>query len=552
MKKAYIVVFSIILFALLSVVLLGKGSGETAKTIGEKWNSPRLASVFTPVDLGEAATRLKNAIGNTGTEQSMPPAWPAAAGKAMECAKNGDAALAAAYWHNALEHASNEQLLAMLGQYAHFILESAKAGWDVSAEVGMLERMTELAVVRVPADAVSTAVELRDAGVAFAQAYFGRMAEEDETGGEEIDGQIEEAAIITEAIESVERLLEELRRTVVGYNPSANEAAIEAEYKILQLVGITESSMSQLWLLNRDALTAGQRASLDGFPKRLADVIGTFNETHDNPIVEEIKGLAAAIPPESTVSAKHQANISFYTNQSARVAELAERLRGENSRLDASKAQAAILSKVTDEKRLQFNAYQQFVANCCQLAWNGWEAVDTGKGELKRGLAYNGQALTNVALFVDSVVRDVSREMVPGKVDEKGGVSGNGLLDDALETKWFKKFAEITGLSILTSINPSLGLSVASSALFTHIILTEKDKKENRGTMSVSKSEKAFITLALCGFFRIDQSLLAPETSRIFNEVFQKYHGRMEEAEQNKAILWMVGELPYKFRLEEF
>ena len=551
MKKTFIVVFGIILFALLGVVLFGKGP-ETAKMNGGKWKAPQPAPVRECVDLGEAASRLQEAIDSVMTGQDVPADWPAAADEAMKCAKSGDAAMASAYWHNALEHASDGQLLPMLGKYAHFVLESAKGGWDASAEVGMLERMTGLAVVRVPAEAVANAVELRDAAEAFAQAYFGDMEVADETTGEEGAEQAGEAVIAAAAIESVGALLEDLGRSVEDYKPAANGEATEAEYKILQLVGVAESSMSQLWLLDRNTLAAEDSASLDGFPKRLADIIGVFNEAHDKPIVDEINGLAAATAPQNEVSAKHQAQISFYTNQSARVTELSERLRSENSRLEASKAQAAIMSKVADEKRRQYNAYQQFVAGCCQAAWMRWDDVDTGKGELKRGLTYNGRALTNVTTFIHTFVRDVSREMVPSEVDGKGGALGKELVGDALGTKWFKEYAEITGLLMLAGMNPSLGLSAASSALLTHKIVSEKDKKENRGTMSVSKSEKAFITLALCGFYRIDQSLLAPETSRIFNEVYQKYHGRMEEDEQNKAILWMVEELPYKFRLEEF
>ncbi len=548
MKKACLATFGILLILLLGILLLGKDPEKPTKPNGEKWKESQPAPVRERVDLGAAASQLQDTIDSTGQGQGIPSDWPVAAGKATDCAKSGDFAMAAAYWHNALEHASDGQLLPMLGKYAHFVQESAKGGWDASAEVGMLERMAGLAVARVPADAVPAAVELRNASEAFAQAYFGGMAAADETDSEEVDGQTEEAAIAAEAIESVETLLKELGRTVEGYKPAANGESAEAEYKILQLVGVAESAMSQLWLLERGSLPQQRKAALDSFPKQLADIIGAFNAAHDKPIVDEINGLATATPPASKVSAKHQANISFYTNQSARVAGLAERLRDENSRLEASKAQAALLSKVADEKRLQYNAYQQFVAGCCQAAWKSWDDVDTGKGELKRGLTYNGRALTNVTTFINSFVRDVSREMVPSEVDGKGGASGKELVGNALGTKWFKDFYEKTGLSLLATLDPGLGIS----AFLTRKLILEKEKKENRGTMPVNKSEKAFITLALCGFFRIDQSLLAPETSRIFNEVFQEYHGRMEEAEQNKAILWMVEELPYKFRLEEF
>ncbi len=66
----------------------------------------------------------------------------------------------------------------------------------------------------------------------------------------------------------------------------------------------------------------------------------------------------------------------------------------------------------------------------------------------------------------------------------------------------------------------------------------------------VANHHKAFIITAIYGFYRIDQSLLTPETSRLFNDVFGKYYDKMDAARKTWSVRWMVEEP--KIRLEDF
>ena len=315
--------------------------------------------------------------------------------------------------------------------------------------------------------------------------------------------------------DTAHKLLDELEQMIANYSgPSTDRSATEEECLMLQLSGVAESAISQLWFLDRGGLDETETQRIKAFPKRLADLIDSFNQKHDAPLLAEIQEFAAATPPKSYSYAPHQRNIEFFTNQVAQATKTARFLRGTNAQTAVQKAIASIMENVTAEKRKQMNEYQLFVAQCCGLAYEGKALIMSGSfskdGEILRSWGYS-----SADDFIDTKIKEYSTRLTSARIRNAANFPAIYYDDD-----W--------------EIQNALGKS--------------KDFKEER--IPIANNKKAFIALAVSGFYRIDQSLLTPETSRLFQDVFQKYYEELVDDDKVKSVRWMV-EMP-KFKLEDF
>lgn len=439
------------------------------------------------------------------------------AGKAIEMARQleeaGEHERAGYYWRNAVEHASNDELLPVLGEYAKAFFASESQDVEARyAEAATLERLAELALVRVPVEKMVAAFELRDKCAQFRSELF---AETDLEVDPDVENEPENEPepIAKTVADSAKNLLDELEREVANYSgPSKDRSATEEECLILQLSGVAESTISQLWFLDRTGLDEAETKRLDAFPKRLADLVDRFNEKHDAPLVAEIQALASAKPNKSYSYAPHQRNVEFYTNQVALATAAVRHLRGTNAQTTVQKSIASIMEKVADEKRQQMNEYQKFVANCCKLANDSWDdTMNTGPsgfGRLPKNKGYKDEDD-----FIKRYVRDFARSVRLSEL-----VSENDRRSIYAKDNWISQALQ------RSSGGPNY--------------------------WDVKNEHKAFIVTAIYGFYRIDQSLLTPETARMFNDVFGKYYDKMDSTRKTWSVRWMVEEP--KIRLEDF
>lgn len=478
-------------------------------------------------DLSDRLEQLQQSVDCLFENESdeAEPVAPFSTDKAIETARQleeaGEHERAGYYWRNAIEHASDSQLFPVLKEYAESVFKVTTSDDVRFTEAATLERLAELALVRVSADEMDEAFTLRDQCVAFREKIAATAIGEDEESEMVVDEAetAEETQVIATIVDSVEKLLNELESAVKVYNGnSSTNSASEAECKILQLSGVAENAMSQLWFLDRTGLDKGETNRIDGFPKRLADIIDAFNERHDRPILNAIRILATDKPPKQE-TAPHQRNIEFFTDKMGEVAKASRHLRGTEARLNAQEAVADFAKRISDEKRQQMNEYQKFVANCCKLAFDSWDdAINTGSegyGRIREGRVYGGKKITGVTDFINRYVRDYSRKVpvasLAHQTDRRAIYNQDSLLPDALR----------------------------------------RDTSHSRHVIDVNQSEKAFIVTAIFGLYRVDQSLLTPETARIFNDTYGKYLECMEKEKMRpKSVRWMVEEP--KIRLEDF
>lgn len=457
--------------------------------------------------------------------------------KARELEKAGDHGKAGYYWRHAVEHADDESLLTVLKEYAETVFKSGTADESRYAEAATLEHLAQLALVRIPPKKMDEALAFRDKCAKFHSALFeasSQLAEDEPSEPEEQDSSPEMA--VRTVANSVEKLLSELENEVKGYNPYAgynphsvpdwvrdgnskgrsesgcDGLATETECRILQLSGVVETAMSQIWFLDRTGLDDETAKRIRSFPKRLADAIGEFDEKHDKPLLKDIRILVQATPPKAESAAPHQCNIVFYTNQCEKVSFLARQLRGTEARAKAQESMSEIMKKVADEKRQQMNEYQKFVANCCKLAFDAFDpimnATAAGYGRIPKKKGYKSPDD-----FIMRYVRSFAAN-VP-------------LATLSRETNFLKVYADDNLVS--------LALERKAGGLDYHNIENER---------------KAFIATAVFGFYRVDQSLLTPETSRMFNDVLGKYYKKMKPAQKALSVRWMVEES--KIYLEDF
>lgn len=463
----------------------------------------RIAVVQSSVD------SLKRSLGEPRRSSSTdePDRCGSAIAKARELEKSGDHVRAGYYWRNAVEHASDNDLLDVLKEYAEAVFKAAP-GEDRIAEAAILERLAELALVRVEPGKMDDAFALRDKCAQFRTSLFAESA-----ANEDVEDITDEGP--SAAIEAVGKLLDELDREVVSYAEllvaGKTAEVAEKECLILQLSGVAESAMSQLWFLDRSNLEKAETDRINGFPKRLVDAIDRFNASHDAPILQVIQTIATANPPKAMSSAPHQRNVEFYTGQVARVTAEVRRIRGTDAQTEVQQSVAAIMEKVANEKRQQMNEYQKFVANCCKLAFDSWDVMNTGPSGF--GRLPKNKGFKNESEFIKKYVRDFARSI---------------------------SLAELTNEDDYDSIYKA------------DVLISQALQRSSGGPnyWDVKNEHKAFIVTAIYGFYRIDQSLLTPETSRLFNDTFGKYYDKMDEARKVLSVRWMVEEP--KIRLEDF
>lgn len=422
----------------------------------------------------------------------------------------GDHAMAGYYWRNALEHAGDAEMLSVLGKYAEALSKAKADDEALYTEATTLERLSELALVRVSPKEMGDAIKLRDSCVAFRTELGTRLSAdlaEDDTDNDQPERH--PALIVADQIEA---LLKELQDCINKYQPGDRTGSPkELECKILQLSGVVETSMSQLWFIDRSDLNASDKVKIDGFPKRLNDEITRFNIAHDQPLNKLIADYATGRPPKRHSRHPHQDSIDYYTNNFALATKLARELRGSKAQVEAQELLAGLMKKVSDEKRQQMNEYQTFVANCCKLAYDAWDEMNTGwagYGRVPKNKGYK-----NEGDFINRYVRDfaekVPLEALRSQTDFRLVYNKDNWIPDALQR---------------SSGGPSY--------------------------WDVKNEHKAFIITAIYGFYRIDQSLLTPETARLFNDVFGKYYEKMDAARKAWSVRWMVEEP--KIRLEDF
>lgn len=433
--------------------------------------------------------------------------------KVRELEKAGNHEKAGYYWRNAVEHASDGELLSVLGEYAEAFFKAKTEDSEARyAEAATLERLAELALVRVPPEKMDAAFALRDKCAKFRLDLFAETEPEVDPEAEN-EPEAEPEPIAKTVADSAKKLLDELEREIANYSgPSKDRTATEEECRILQLSGVAESTISQLWFLDRSGLGTNETGRIGAFPKRLADLVDQFNEKHDAPLVAEIRAFASAKPNKSRFSAPHQRNVEFYTNQVALATAAVRHLRGTNAQTTVQQSIASIMDKVAEEKRQQMNEYQKFVANCCKLANDSWDdTMNTGPsgfGRVPKNKGYKDEVD-----FIKRYVRDFARSVRLSEL-----VSQNDRRSIYAKDNWISQALQ------RSSGGPNY--------------------------WDVKNEHKAFIVTAIYGFYRIDQSLLTPETSRLFNEVFKKYYDKMDTDRQTWSVRWMVEEP--KFRLEDF
>ncbi len=436
--------------------------------------------------------------------------------KARELEKAGDHEKAGYYWRNAVEHASDGELLSVLGEYAEAFFKAKTEDTDVRyAESATLERLAELALVRVPSEKMDAAFELRDKCAKFRSDFFAATAAlPEDVPSEDDEPESAPGTVVRSVADSVAKLLAELETEVAGYEPGSGSdgSASETECRILQLSGVAESAMSQLWFLDRSGLDAAETKRISAFPKRLADAIEKFDEKHDAPLLADIQRLAGSNPPKTDSDAPHQRNVEFYTNQYAEATAEARKLRGTKAQTKAQEPMSGILKKVADEKRQQMNEYQKFVANSCKRSFDCYDPL-LGATSLEYGRVPKKAGYKDEDDFIDRKIRSFSQSVSLG--------------DLRSQTDWRKILANDT---------------LVSQSLMT--------KSGGQAFFDVANHHKSFIILAINGMFRIDQSLLTPETSRMLNDVFNKFNQKMKPADQVKSVRWMVEEP--KIRLEDF
>ena len=447
---------------------------------------------------------LESALKNDQHAEVLKPGIDSILEKARALDGSGDHATASLYWQNALEHADSSRLLTVLQGYAESVLQSAKGDFTRYSDAVALERMAAVAIVKVPSGDIPAAKELHDKCAAFRDSLL-VLAEPDAEESPEVESTINPAEEMANAVDSI---LREMEETINAYAPGDGEKPTDAEYKILQLSGVTENAMSQLWLLDRSALSAEQRLRIDAFPGRLNGLLDKFNARHDTPILSLIGQLEHSNLPKTT----HQANIDSLTNQIARIVDKTKILRGTPAQEAAQKTIVALQGKVANERRQQMNEYQQFVANCCKLAFDSFD--DT----MNTGSAGYGRL-----------------EKTKGYKDENDFIS-----------RYVRHFASNVPLSSLR------GTSNRKTIYEHDSLLCDALRRSSGGPkyFDVANHHKAFIVTAIYGFYRIDQSLLLPETARLYNDVFQKYYEKMDAQWKAATVRWMVEEP--KVRLEDF
>lgn len=461
--------------------------------------------------------QLRESVEQLVNNQVVPAPMASPSSSAVEMAREleeaGNHEKAGYYWRNAVEHATDSEMLPILGEYAEAFFKAKTNDSEARyAEATTLERLAELALVRVPSEKIDAAFELRDK---CAKVRLNLFAETDMEVDLDAENSLEAEPepIARTVAAAAKKLLDELERKVANYSgPSKNWSATEEECLILQISGVAESTISQLWFLDRSGLNEDETRLMDAFPKRLADIVDCFNEKHDAPLVAEIRALASAKPNKSYSDAPHQRNVEFYTNQVALATAFSRYLRGTNAQTAVQKSIASIMEKVADEKRQQMNEYQKFVANCCKLAHDSWDDTmhtgSAGFGRVPKDKGYKDES-DFIKRYVRNFARSVRLSELVSQDNRRSIYANDNWISQALQR---------------SSGGPSY--------------------------WDVKNEHKAFIVTAIYGFYRIDQSLLTPETSRLFNDVFGKYYDKMDAVMKTWSIRWMVEEP--KIRLEDF
>ena len=442
----------------------------------------------------------------TGKETGIQAALEAA----RKADSEGDHAMAALYWQNALEHSDASNLLQTLKEYSESVFKFAEGDFSRYDDAVVLERLAAVAIVKVSADDIPAAKELHTRCAKFRDSLLAIENEDVEVPDETVSTAVNP---VDEMVNAVESIIKEMQETIDTYVPGSGEKPADAEYKILQLSGVAENTMSQIWLLDRSGLSEELRKTIDSFPARLNTTISNYNTKHDYPILASIRQAGTTRPPRnSDVVAACQYNIDFFTKQIAQIAEKAKTLRGTPAQEEAQKIIAMLQTRVVDERRQQMNQYQQFVANCCKLAFDSWDDVmntgSAGYGRLPKNKGFKDEN-DFILRYVRPFASQVPMQALQWREDRRSIYAADNLIAEALQRK---------------SGGPNY--------------------------WDVKNEQKAFIVTAIYGLYRIDQSLLTPETSRLFNDVWGKYYDKMDSTRKVWSVRWMVEEP--KIRLEDF
>ena len=502
----------------------GSEDGRTAASSSDITDDSVLKSRIDEIktelgQLRESVDQLAKAQASSRTTES-PSASAVETARRLE--KAGDHERAGYYWRNAVEHASDEELLPVLQEYAEAFFKAKTEGSEARyAEAATLERLAELALVRVTPEKMDAAFELRDKCAKFREDCFDQLAESiEEEAPTNDEPETPPEPVAKQVADEVEVILKNLAGEIDAYaptpNPEPGEAPSESECRILQLSGVAETAMSQLWFLDRSGVEPAVTNQIKAFPKRLVDLIDKFNRKHDAPLVATINDWSNNNAPDSIT---HQDKFVFYTNKYEKASAVFRDLRGTNDQEIARKFLERIMQKATNEKREQMNQYQLFVARCCGLAFEEMPSIFSDltedDGTVSRLWAHNGFLYESADDFINYKVDEYSKSV------DLQNLPNSVLLE---KVPW--------------QIKSSLGKD------------KRKDDIKKKDRIQINNKKKAFIALAVFGFYRIDQSLLTPETSRIFNDVFQKYYEKLDDTDKVKSVRWMV-EMP-KFKLEDF
>lgn len=475
---------------------------RAVKEVSEKLDTLSNPTSIMPAELTPAELTKED----SGRVQPM-----IAEAKKLEAAGNHEQA--GYYWRNAVEHAKDSELLSVLEQYAEAFFKNAADDDAHYAEAATLERLAQLSLIRVSPEEMPRAFELRNKCVTFKEELFSRIA--DAVDDEEIMPDVPERHPALLVAEQVDSLLKELKDCIEKNAHNGEGATTEEECKILQLSGVVENAMSQLWFLDRTGLDEAEIKRMDAFPKRLSDLIDDFNSRHDAPLLGKIKAICNESLPltlkKKTTPAPHQRNIAFYTNQFAEASAIARKLRGRDAQANAQESLSSLTKKVAEEKRQQMNEYQKFVANCCKLAYDAMSEMNTGPAGY--GRVPKNKGFKDEGDFIKKYVRNFAANVplweLRTQTDFRLIYTKDNWIPDALQR---------------SSGGPKY--------------------------WDVHNEHKAFIITAIYGFYRIDQSLLTPETSRLFNDVLGKYYEKMDSTRQSWTVRWMVEEP--KIGLEDF
>lgn len=428
--------------------------------------------------------------------------------------KTGDVELAHLYWLNAIEHSSGSLRMDVLKEYVAWCIAMAKTNLDYLEYVSELESVLDMLAFHVSPHDINMVLKLNDlcASVHPKEDSISK----DSIQEDPVQRAFEEKLLtITNMLSITEKMLLELDETVAKYTPSDDGKPSIDESKLLSLNEVIENSIAQLWMIDRSDLGTELIHRIDRLPNKLSQTIGIYTEKHDRPIIGRITKLCDDVQNyrlPRDVKAPHQNRLIFTQKAYEKVVRLCESMKDAVSRSNIEGKVGELARVIQGEKKAQYNEYQKFVAHCCKLALDCFDQMNTGAagyGKLPKNSPYADEHD-----YVQKRVKSVSEEQ------------------DA-----FERLNHASGYQDVYLNDGQLADFIGR-------------KSGGPSYYDVHNEVKAFTITAIFGLYRIDQSVLAPETSRLYNDVFEKYYSKMNSTYKTESVLWMIN--APKFGLELF